>query len=104
MKESCTRSRKQPNEPFSVDTLGLWAFRRQPNARLAYALPKRKKDFKAGRPIISFVDAFMRPLLEATSRLLHRLCSIAFPQAFEKGGVYELLSQVQGTAGLSKMA
>ena len=46
----------------------------------------------------------MRPLLEATSRLLHRLCSIAFPQAFEKGGVYELLSQVQGTAGLSKMA
>ena len=67
-------------------------------------LPKRKKDFKAGRrPIISFVDAFMRPLLEATSRLLHRLCSIAFPQAFAKGDVYELLSQVrdffeQGTA------
>ena len=40
-----------------------------------------------------------RPLLEATSRLLHRLCSIAFA----KGGVYELLGQVrevflQGTA------
>ena len=37
----------------------------------------------------------MRPLLEATSRLLHRLCSVAFPQAFAKGDVYELLSQVR---------
>ena len=48
-----------------------WAFRRTPKV------------------IISFVDAFMRPLLEATSRLLHRLCSIAiaFPQAFAKGDV-----------------
>eukprot|EP00439_Symbiodinium_sp_Y106_P078365 s684_g17.t1 len=80
-----------------------WAFRRTPKVPAAYALPKRKKDFKAGRRIISFVDAFMRPLLEATSRLLHRLCSIAFPQAFAKGDVHELLSQVrtffeQGTA------
>ena len=45
-----------------------WAFRRTPKVPTAYALTKRKKDFKAGRPIISFVDAFMRPLLEATSR------------------------------------
>ena len=45
----------------------------------------------------------MRPLLEARSRLLQRLCSIAFPQAFAKGDVYELLSHLreffqQGTA------
>ena len=37
----------------------------------------------------------MRPLLEATSRLLHRICSLAFPQAFSRGDVYELLSQVR---------
>ena len=61
-----------------------WAFRRTPKVPTAYALTKRKKDFKAGRPIISFVDAFMRPLR-----------SIAFPQAFAKGDVYELLSQVR---------
>ena len=42
-------------------------FRRQPKTPIAYALPKRKQDFKAGRPIISFVDAFMRHLLKATS-------------------------------------
>eukprot|EP00439_Symbiodinium_sp_Y106_P062315 s2134_g9.t1 len=41
-----------------------------------------------------FVDAFMRPLLEATSRLLRRLCNIAFLHAFAKGDVYELLGQV----------
>ena len=44
-----------------------WAFRRTPVIPRAYALPKRKKEFASGRPIVSFVDAFMRPLLEATS-------------------------------------
>ena len=72
-----------------------WAFRRTPVIPRAYALPKRKKDFASGRPIVSFVDAFMRPLLEATSRLLHRICSLAFPRAFSKGDVYELLRQVR---------
>ena len=72
-----------------------WAFRRTPVIPRAYALPKRKKDFASGRPIVSFVDAFMRPLLEATSRLLHRICSLAFTQAFSKGDVYELLNQVR---------
>ena len=78
-----------------------WAFRRTPKVLAAHALPKRKEDLKAGRPITSFVDAFMRPLLEATSRLLHRMCSIALPQAFAKRYVYELLSQVIVTS-LSK--
>ena len=72
-----------------------WAFRRTPVIPRAYALPKRKKDFASGRPIVSFVDAFMRPLLEATSRLLHRICSLACPRACSKGDVYELLRQVR---------
>ena len=72
-----------------------WAFRRQTKVPTAYALPKRKKDFQAGRPIVSFIDAFMRPLLEATSRLLQRICAIAFPGSFARGDVYQLLQQLR---------
>ena len=55
------------------------AFRRTPKVPNAYALPKRKKDLQAGRPIVFFVEAFLRPLLEDTACLLHhclpsRLC------------------------------
>ena len=84
-------NKRPPSTRFNVGT--LWAFRRTPKVPTAYALPQRKKDFRAGRPTLSF--AFMRPLLEATSRLLHRLCCIAFPLAFAKGGVHELLSQAR---------
>ena len=54
-----------------------WAFWRQTRTPVAYILPKR--------PIVSFVDAFLRPLLEATARLLHRLIALAFPHSFAKG-------------------
>ena len=37
----------------------------------------------------------MRPLLEATARLLHRLTALAFPQPFAKGDVYALIAEVQ---------
>ena len=54
-----------------------WAFRPTPQVPTAYALPNRKKEQAAGQLCLRSVDAFMRPLLEATSRLLHRICSIA---------------------------
>ena len=38
-----------------------------------------------GTSIVPFIDAFGRPLLEATARLLHRLTQLAFPQSFAKG-------------------
>ena len=45
---------------------------------------------------MSFVDAFMRPLLEATARLLYRLFDVAFPLAFvANGDVYDLLTRVR---------
>ena len=53
-----------------------WAFRRHSKLPTAYALPKGKKDFQSGRPIVSFVEAFMRPLLEATARPLYGLCTM----------------------------
>ena len=69
----------------------------RPHSKLptAYALPKRKNRLPSGRPMLSFVDAFMRPLLEATARLLYRLCAIAFPSASAKGNVYDVLTRVR---------
>ena len=72
-----------------------WAFRTAPQTPYAFALPKRKKDFLGGRPIISFVRAFTRPLLEATARLVFQLTSIAFPESFASGDVYDLLSRIK---------
>ena len=37
----------------------------------------------------------MRPLLEATARLLYRLPAIAFPLAFAKGDVYDFVTRVR---------
>ena len=72
-----------------------WAFRATVQTPYAFALPKRKKDFLSGRPIISFVKAFMRPLLEATARLVFQLTAVSFPESFASGDVYDLLARVQ---------
>ena len=70
-----------------------WAFRAA--FQTAFALPKWKKDFVAGRPIISFIKVFMRPLLEATARLVFQLTAIAFPESFASGDVSDLLARIQ---------
>ena len=72
-----------------------WAFRTTVQTPYAFALPKRKKDFLAGRPIISFVKAFMRPLLEATARLVFQLTASAFSESFASGDVCDLLARIQ---------
>ena len=72
-----------------------WAFRATIQTPYAFALPKRKKDFLSGRPIISFVKAFMRPLLEATARLVFQLTAVAFPESFASGDVYDLLARFE---------
>ena len=81
-------------EPATPWTMRLNAksttFRRHSKLPTAYALPKGKKDFQSGRPIVSFGEAFMRPLLEATARPLYGLCAIAFPWPVAKADVYEL--------------
>ena len=53
-----------------------------------YILAKRKKDFRSGRPIISFVDSPFRPML----KLIFQLIPTACPNHFATGDVYTLLS------------
>ena len=57
-----------------------------------YILAKRKKDFRSGRPIISFVDSPFRPMLNILARLIFQLIPVACPNHFATGDVYTLLS------------
>ena len=57
-----------------------------------YILAKRKKDFRSGRPIISFVDSPFRPMLNILARLIFQLIPSACPHHFATGDVYTLLS------------
>ena len=56
-----------------------------------YILAKRKKDFRSGRPIISFVDSPFRPMLNILARLIFQLIPAACPDHFATGDVYTLL-------------
>jgi len=57
-----------------------------------YILAKRKKDFRSGRPMISFVDSPFRPMLNIHARLIFQLIPAACPNHFATGDVYTLLS------------
>ena len=87
------RSKRRPNATFNGDTRGRFGAHLSSPETTHYR--SAKKSLRRDDQFVSFVDAFMLPLLEATSRLLHRICSLAFPQAFSKGYVYELLRQVR---------
>ena len=71
-KNKSRRSKRRQNATFNVDIRGRCGAHPSSHEHMHYR--SAKKDF-ARRPIVSFVDAFMRPLLEATFRLLHRICS-----------------------------
>ena len=57
-----------------------------------YILAKRKKDFRSGRPIISFVESPFRPMLNILARLIFQLIPSACPDHFATADVYTLLS------------
>ena len=86
---------KQPNVPCKDATPALFAV--TPNFLLHMRSPRGERTSSRGYlwHMVSFVDAFMRPLLEATARLLYSLCAIAFRLAVAKGGVYDLLTRVR---------
>ena len=71
-----------------------WAFQPEFAIPQAYILPKRKKSFHSGRPIVSFIQACGRGLLEATARALYLLIQRAFPDALQAGDVYKLMEMV----------
>ena len=53
--------------------------------------PQRKKNWTTARPIISFVDAFFRPMLDALAKLLHSMVATACPDAFSGGDLFDLM-------------
>ena len=72
----------------------LGAGRDLPNA---YVLPKRKKQFTAGRPIVSFFTAPFRPMLNCTAKLIYNLLPQAFPHNLAKGDVFDLIKLLKDT-------
>ena len=67
-----------------------WAFHDYGRVPTAYLLPKRKKQFSAGRPILSFAGCFARKLFLATAFLLHQLVAVAFPRSLQHHDVWQL--------------
>ena len=55
-------------------------------------MAKKKKDYRSGRPIISFVDSPFRPMLNILARLIFQLIPVACPDHFASGDVYALLT------------
>eukprot|EP00435_Cladocopium_sp_Y103_P064796 s534_g26.t1 len=69
-----------------------WAIGRGRQTPSGYILSKAKKEYRSGRPIISFVDAPFRPMLNILARLLYQLIPVECPHHFAVGGVYGLLT------------
>ena len=61
----------------------------------AYVLPKRKKNFKSGRPIVSFMNAPFRPMLSCIAKLIYQLLPQACPHNLAKGDVFDLIKALQ---------
>ena len=69
-----------------------WAVGHGRQLPVGYILAKRKKEFRSGRPIISFVDSPFRPMLNILARMIFQLIPVACPNHFASGDVYTLLS------------
>ena len=68
-----------------------WAFPNWGRIPTAYVLPKRKKDFATGRPILSFVQAQGRVLWESFADVLSLMVRQACPDSLGEGsGVNQL--------------
>ena len=65
-----------------------WAVGHGRQLPAGYILAKRKKDFRSGRPIISFVDSPFRPMLNILARMIFQLIPVACPNHFASGDVY----------------
>ena len=63
----------------------------------AYVLPKRKKQFLAGRPIVSFFTAPFRPMLNCIAKMIYHLLPQASPHNLAKGDVFDLIQLLKNT-------
>ena len=75
----------------SAVAIHAWAVTGFGRPATAYILPKRKKNWTTARPIISFVGAFFRPMLDALAKLLHSMVATACPDAFSGGDLFDLM-------------
>ena len=81
-----------------------WVFPNWGRIPTAYVLPKRKKDFATGRPIVSFVQAQGRVLWESFADVLSLMVRQACPDSFREGsGVNQLHLIKQHFRHLSEM-
>ena len=72
----------------------LGAGRDLPNA---YVLPKRKKQFQSGRPIVSFFTAPFRPMLHCIAKMIYHLLPQALTHNLAKGDVFDLIKILKNT-------
>ena len=56
-----------------------------------------KKQFLAGRPIVSFFTAPFRPMLNCIAKMIYHLLPKAFPHNLAKGDVFDLIKYLKDT-------
>ena len=79
-----------------------WAMGKGKSLPAGYILPKGKKQYGSGRPIIGFFNAPFKPMLSTLAKLLFQLVPRACPEHFAHGDVYQLLKLLREYA--TKMA
>ena len=75
-----------------------WAMGKGTSLPAGYILPKGKKQYGSGRPIIGFFKAPFKPMLGTLAKLLFQLVPRACPDHFAKGDVYQLLQLLRNYA------
>ena len=75
-----------------------WAMGRGTSLPSGYILPKGKKQYGSGRPIIGFFKAPLKPMLSTLAKLLFQLVPRGCPDHFAKGDVYQLLQLLRNYA------
>lgn len=75
-----------------------WAVGKGKSLPAGYILPKGKKQYGSGRPIIGFFNAPFKPMLSTLAKLLFQVVPRACPEHFAHGDVYQLLKLLRDYA------
>ena len=65
--------------------------------RMPTSYQNGKKQFLAGRPIVSFFTAPFRPMLNCIAKMIYNLLPQAFPHNLAKGDVFDLIQLLKNT-------
>ena len=80
---------------LASNTLGLWE--QEETCQMPMSFPNAKKQFLAGRPIVSFFTAPFRPMLNCIAKMIYHLLPKAFPHNLAKGDVFDLIKSLKDT-------